>query len=104
MQTLSRAFTASRWDPSIWFSDWTEMSHDSRWLFAYSIIAFAAKEKRIYDPQRSDAGALVACFQASEASLRSRANSGHGVCAWASTASPTSVTIVKADSLISVIG
>ena len=77
------------------------MSHDSRWLFAYSTIAFAAKEKRIYDPQRSDAGALVACFQASE---RSRANSGHGVCAWASTASPTSVTIVKADSPISVIG
>jgi hypothetical protein len=80
------------------------MSHDSRWLFAYSTIAFAAKDKRIYDPQRSDAGALVACFQASAASPRSRANSEHGVCASASTASPTIVTIVKADSPISVIG
>ena len=80
------------------------MTHDSRLLFAYSTIASQVKERRIYDPQRSDAGTLVACFKASAASLRSRANSEHGVCALASTASPTIVTIVKADSLISVIG
>ena len=43
-QTLSRACTASRWYPSTWLSNGTEMSHDSRLLFAYFSVASAAKE------------------------------------------------------------
>jgi hypothetical protein len=80
-QTLSRACTASRWYPSTWFNNGAETSHDSRLLSAYLSVASAAKEARFNAPQRSDGGALIACFQAAVAALRSRTSSGHGVCA-----------------------
>jgi hypothetical protein len=70
-----------RWYPSTWFNNGTEMPHDSRLLSAYLSVASAAKEARYNAPQRSDGGALIACFQASVAALRSRTSSGHGVCA-----------------------
>src|SRR6516162_5408045 len=43
-QALTRACTASRWYPSTWFSNSTEMLHDSRLLSAYLSVASAAKE------------------------------------------------------------
>src|SRR5258708_7764785 len=99
---LSRARTASLWYPSTWFSDATEMSHDSRLLPAYLNVASAAKEARYNAPQRSDGGALIACFQASVAALRSRTSSGHGVCASACAPSQAIAINVKTGTPFSV--
>jgi hypothetical protein len=60
-----------------------EMSHDSRWSFAYWTKSAHAMEERMYASQRLDVRARVIGFEASTASLRSRVNSGHCACALA---------------------